>query len=601
MATGNQESENAMLQARLDKRRADALANANFPRIRPPVGMRRQFEIEDDSPIASRELTLEVEFTLEEKDRFKTDDELLRFLKNNGYNIQKINGCYSTGKGSFALTSPTQVYKNNLETFLRAKLAGKAAVITWVNDLYAKPQGKIVHVYNVPLEMPNNFFYDFFEKYGTIKRFWSGSHSGFRHIYNGAIHILYEDLDKHIPFYVDLGCTRVKVKYEGQNEDMICTNCQERGHYRSKCVNPPRCERCNEVGHTKANFLCYQNANLSEENYEDHQAGSEKTQNGDAIKENTQGLDRVEGGPTDPQDGSKTPPGVRDQDTPHPDTAVDKSEKTVDHPAGDQPGAGAQDTSEVFSPNAETEKDQFREGTPVDVEMSPPVVGPEGDHQMSYAEAAKSPAKSPVSNSFKKVFKKISPLRKSPNSRVSPRNVSKISVEESVDLPSVSETPQTSSPIPMSDLTKSPPKVQRKIPVKITSKIKAPSPLKGQPQSKSPKSLIIDEGSKGELDNSLNISISTPKTPSPVLSKNGSPLISINDKRSIFYDIGSSVNTVSQYKPPQTLKSFEYIAEARENILGKATRRRNSDSRAKPYSSPSRVGSDKETPGRPKK
>ena len=163
------------------------------------------------------------------------------------------------------------------------------------------------------------------------------------------------------------------------------------------------------------------------------------------------------------------------------------------------------------------------------------------------------------------------------------------------------------------EMAKSPPKIQRKIPV-MTSKVKAPSAPKKSPGKgysprrkspgtggqQSPGNLVIDESANVDLGNSSDIP-KTPKTSSPVLkSKNGSPLISINDRKSIFYDIGNPVGSPTElpYHPPQAMKSFDYLTEARDKILNKAKQRKNSESRVKPYCSSPARDSGKLTPGR---
>ena len=582
MASGDTFSpeEEAMLQERLDKRRAEALekSRANGWRYQPLRMNNRQRYPEDDSPLASRDFSLEITLNEGHKDLFKSDDDILRFLKSNGFQIQKINAVYSSGKGVFILTAQDQLCKNNLESFLRAKLGKKCEISFHVGNLYEKPQTKTVHVYNVPLEMPEWFITQTFEKYGEILRISYGRHYLHNHIYNGAVHIRFESVEKHIPFYIDLGCTRVKVKYNGQNDDMFCTYCQQRGHYRSKCVNQPRCETCFEVGHTKETFLCYKNKDFTQENYESTEnplTGSTEPQ--EKEKENIQAdpdPERIEDVPAEPRVDENQPEGA-EQGAPrspepeqpeHTNTIQDGTEKPRPE------GAGAENHQSVEDPP-----------------------------EMDVSEADKQTPTESTKPTKTSVVSGISPI--APNGqegRNSARQGTPVTTPEPGKSPAVGGAlnGQELSPT-YAEIAKSPPKITRKkIPVKINTKVKALSPQEKLPrreESHSPNGLIIDEGSNGELDGS-DIP-TTPKTSSPLLSKRGSPLFSVNDKRSIFYDIGNIGNTVLPKDQP-TSNSFNLIAEAREKILNKAKQRRSTSGiRHQPYSnsSPARTDQKKST------
>ncbi len=62
--------------------------------------------MEEDSPIAERSHTLEMDFS--GRALFNSATEVLKLLRDKGYNTDKLTGCYSTGYGCFAVTSVNQ-------------------------------------------------------------------------------------------------------------------------------------------------------------------------------------------------------------------------------------------------------------------------------------------------------------------------------------------------------------------------------------------------------------------------------------------------------------------------------------------------------------
>ncbi len=271
---------------------------------------------------------------------------------------------------------------------------------------------------------------------------WLGSHPGFRHVYNGAVHILFEDLHAHIPQYVNLADKRVKVKYEGQSDGLKCFNCQGTGHTQKECEQPIICKTCGKEGHKHYEFKCHLNSDFDQEVYSDEEQEQEAPQ--EAPEKPTTGAkpktpsSSAELTPAQPEIPKSNPPG-----TPKSNTETEKSQIDEGSPAV----AERSEADNPTSANVQPVNIQSETGDEAGLGASKPSSEPE---KVQVVE--KTPALS-----------EISPI---PTIPTSPKNNSHRSVME--------------MSLTYADMAKSPPKIQRKISV-MTSKVKVPSAPKKSP------------------------------------------------------------------------------------------------------------------------
>lgn len=92
-----------------------------------------------------------------------------------------------------------------------------------------------VIIYEAPYELDDANLYRVLSKYGDIK----GNIIRHRHkgttIENGNRSVIFNELPRNIPTVLWVSGNRIKIRYEGQDREAICSYCHQKGHYRKIC------------------------------------------------------------------------------------------------------------------------------------------------------------------------------------------------------------------------------------------------------------------------------------------------------------------------------------------------------------------------------
>ena len=93
-----------------------------------------------------------------------------------------------------------------------------------------------VIIYEAPYELEDMHIYRVLSKYGDIK----GNINRHKHkrtnIENGNRSVVFNDLPRNIHTVLWVNVNKIKIRYEGQNREAICSYCHQKGHYKKICL-----------------------------------------------------------------------------------------------------------------------------------------------------------------------------------------------------------------------------------------------------------------------------------------------------------------------------------------------------------------------------